>query len=256
MSLALKRKLPLLYNFLKKFEKYIPASTLLWDKKKYTLNLKIISLLNYWKNYPKLKKEADDVYNFYNGGDFIDVGAHHGSYAFLLAPKANIDDIFVSCEPNPNCKKDLIDNLSVLKKLFKHIKLEFIFSPISNGKPVSQHPTDYGHPVYLNKKKINNTNREERIESVKIDDIVEKLDLNPNLIKIDVEGSEYEVLQGAAKTLKNYKASIMLEKHPTLIPKEITIDTIDNILETAGYKKDFLIFKDDITITEMWKKNS
>ena len=33
----------------------------------------------------------------------------------------------------------------------------------------------------------------------------------------------------------------MLEKHPTLIPKEITIDTIDNILETAGYKKDFLI---------------
>jgi len=140
MSLALKRKLLLLYNFLKKFEKYIPASTLLWDKKKYILNLKIISLLNFWKHYPRLKKEADIVFSLYNGGDFIDVGAHHGSYAFLLAPKANIGDTFVSYEPDLVCKKDLVDNLSVLKKLFKHIKLEFVFNPMSNGKLVSKYP--------------------------------------------------------------------------------------------------------------------
>ena len=33
MSLALKRIAPFLYTFLKRYEKYIPASALLWDKK-------------------------------------------------------------------------------------------------------------------------------------------------------------------------------------------------------------------------------
>ena len=33
MSLSLKRTAPFLYVFLKKFEKYIPASMLLWEKK-------------------------------------------------------------------------------------------------------------------------------------------------------------------------------------------------------------------------------
>ena len=34
MTLALKKVFPPLYIFFKKFEKYMPASTLLWDKKK------------------------------------------------------------------------------------------------------------------------------------------------------------------------------------------------------------------------------
>jgi len=257
MSLALKRTVPFLYTFLKRYEKYIPASTLLWDKKKYTLNLKIISMLNIWKSWPRLKKEADIVFSLYDGGDFIDIGASHGVYSFLLAPKANINDTFVQCEPDPIANKDLVDNLKILKKLFNHIKLEFVFNPISNGKFVSKHPTDYGHPVYSNEIKNNiseNSNSEEKIESVKIDDLVEKLSLNPSFIKIDVEGAEYEVLQGAINTLKNYKALIMLEKHPTLIPKSITFNTIDNLLNEVGYEKECLVFRDDIAVNEIWKK--
>ena len=257
MSLALKRTFPNLYTFLKKFEKYIPASTLLWDEKKYRLNLQIISLLNYWKHYPRFKKEADIVFDFYNGGDFIDVGAHHGSYAFLLAPKASAGNTFVFCEPDKNYKKNLIDNLKVLKKLFKHIKLEFIFNPISNGNFVNRQQTDYGHLVYSEEKKgslSKNSNNNESIKSVKIDDLVERLNLNPSFIKIDVEGAEYEVLEGAKNTLKNYTSLIMLEKHPTLIQKNV-IQKIDNLLKESGYEKELLIFQDNIAINEIWKKN-
>ena len=256
MSLALKRTFPHLYTFLKKYEKHMPATIRLWDEKKYTVNLQIVSMLNYWKHYPRLKKESDIVFSFYNGGDFIDVGAHHGSYAFLLAPKATIGDTFVFCEPNTSCKKNLLDNLSVLKKIFKHIKLEFVFDPISNGKLVNEQKTDYGHLVYSNEieSKVSNNN-EKSIKSVQIDGVVEKLNLNPKFIKIDVEGAEYEVLEGAKNTLKNYKALIMLEKHPTLIPKNITFEKIDELLNLAGYEKKCLIFQDDISINEIWKKN-
>ncbi len=252
MSFALKRKAPNLYNFFKKFEKYVPASTLLWDKKKYTLNLKIISMFGPWKSWPRLKKEAEIVFSLYAGGDFIDIGAAHGFYSFLLAPKAKINDTFVQCEPDPSAKKDLISNLRVFKKIFNHIKLEFVFDPISNGRFVNRQETDYGHPVYLSK--IKNNKNDKIIKSKTVDDLVKNLNLVPNFIKIDVEGAEYEVLQGAKNTLKKYGALLMLEKHPTLIPENINFKMIDDFLNEAGYERKNLVFEDDIAINEIWGK--
>ena len=39
-----------------------------------------------WREFGVSEIEA--VYNEYNGGDFIDVGAFHGFYSLLLGPKA------------------------------------------------------------------------------------------------------------------------------------------------------------------------
>ena len=49
---------------------------------------------------------------------------------------------------------------------------------------------------------------------------------------------------------------IMIEKHPTLIPKNIEISQIDNFLIEKGYKLETEIFKDDIAITEIWNNNN
>ena len=111
MSLALKRLLPSIYTFLKKYEKHIPSSTLLWDKKKYYFNLKIVSQLNIWKSWPRLKREANLVFDIYDGGDFIDIGAANGDYSFFFAPKAKEKSFFIQCEPDINKKKSLIENL-------------------------------------------------------------------------------------------------------------------------------------------------
>ena len=130
--------------------------------------------------------------------------------------------------------------------------VKIVFDPINNENFVSKQPTDYGHPVYSSENKNNNSDK--TIRSIKVDDLVKKLNLNPNFIKIDVEGAEYEVLQGAKDTLKKYKAIIMLEKHPTLISKNISFDIIDNFLNEVGYKKEQIVFQDDIAINEIWKK--
>ena len=255
MSFALKRTFPKIYNFLKKYEKYIPFPIYLWDQKKYILNLRIVSMLRLWKSWPRLKKEAEVVFEAYKSGDFIDVGASHGVYSFLLAPKAKTQDTFVLCEPDPKVKKELTDNLNVLKKLFKNISFYFTPEPIGDGNSVVKNPTIYGHPVYSSKKNEINTlkNKKEIYTSVRIDSLVKKLELKPTFVKIDVEGAEFSILQGMSDTLKNYKPLLMLEKHPTLIPKNIVINDIDNFLDKNGYKVEYAIFRDDITITELWK---
>ena len=251
MSLALKRLLPSIYTFLKKYEKHIPASTLLWDKKKYYFNLKIVSQLNIWKSWPRLKREANLVFDIYDGGDFIDIGAANGDYSFFFAPKAKEKSFFIQCEPDINKKKSLIENLKLLSKKFNKIKIKYVFEPIGDGSFVKRNETEYGHPSYLDSSKSTET-----IASIKLDQLVKKFEIKPSFIKIDVEGTEYDVLQGAKNTLLNFSPTIMLEKHPTLLPKNITIEKIDNFLNELNYYKYKLIFKDNIAINELWKKSN
>ena len=64
------------------------------------------------------------------------------------------------------------------------------------------------------------------IQSVTVDDLTSNIKIPLSLIKIDVEGAELDVLQGMKETLKIYKPKIMLEKHPTLIPKNINLKNV------------------------------
>jgi len=53
------------------------------------------------------------------------------------------------------------------------------------------------------------------IPMIKIDDLVESQpNMQPSALSIDVEGSEWEVLQGAQKTIESLKPKIWLSVHP------------------------------------------
>lgn len=61
---------------------------------------------------------------------------------------------------------------------------------------------------------------------------IDSLELEkPDLIKVDVEGSEYEVLKGAMKTIKEHTPILFYEAHETKQFREIY-----ELLEPLGYK--------------------
>ena len=90
-----------------------------------------------WKTWDALIKESDFVFKNYNGGDFIDVGAFAGFYSFLLDPKSNSFDNFVSCEPDTNVQANLLENLAILTNTFNKLRISFINSPINDGNDVT-----------------------------------------------------------------------------------------------------------------------
>ena len=57
------------------------------------------------------------------------------------------------------------------------------------------------------------------IPQVKIDDMVYATGIAPTVITMDVEGAEFEVLQGAEETIRNFKPVIMLSLHPEFLIK-------------------------------------
>ena len=253
MSLALKRILPKLYQKLKSIQNKIPANVEFWDKKKYKVTNKINDLFKPWKTWDALIKESDFVFKNYNGGDFIDVGAFAGFYSFLLAPKSNPFDNFVSCEPDANVKINLLENLAILTNTFNKLRISFINSPINKGNDVTIIDTPFGHPSF--QESNDSFNNEKIIKSVSLDSVVQSLSLKPKFIKIDVEGAEFDVLQGMQETLKKYKPEIMLEKHPSLVPKNITLKDIDNFLIKNGYYSELISVDKDIAIREIWKNS-
>ena len=66
---------------------------------------------------------------------------------------------------------------------------------------------------------------EKRIKIIRIDD----LELNPILIKIDIEGGEFSALKGMEKTLKRSHPVLILERNKQ------TFERIKNFLTPLGY---------------------
>lgn len=253
MSLAIKKIFPKFYKFSKNLTNQIPLKASLWDKKTYNFNLRICKMLKLWKSH-ELKYEADMVYEMYNGGDFLDIGAYSGFYSFLLSTKANDNDNFISCEPDSGVHSELFENLSVLKKVFKNINYSVITHPINNGKEVALAHADWGHPCFLDTSQIRESVKKnyKKFKSTTVDELVISLSLKPKFIKIDTEGAEFDVLEGMQKTLKKFKPRIMLEKHPSMLPKNISIDSVNKMLTEHKYKAN-LINENKLAIREVWE---
>ena len=253
MSLAIKKILPKFYKFSKNLTNHIPSKASLWDKKTYNFNLRICKMLKLWKSH-ELRDEADMVYKMYNSGDFIDVGAYSGFYSFLLSTKAKDNDNFISCEPDSEIHSELFDNLSMLKKIFNNINYSVITHPINNGKEVAIAHDDWGHPCFQDTSQIDEKNKSisKKFRSTTVDNLVSSLSLEPKFIKIDTEGAEFDILEGMQETLKMFKPKIMLEKHPTMLPKKISIESINKVLIDHKYKPN-LINKNNLAIREVWE---
>lgn len=70
-------------------------------------------------------------------------------------------------------------------------------------------------------------------EAVTLDDVVES---TPDLIKIDCEGLEYHVLEGARKLVERNRPDIFCEIHPSLIKaNSSTVADIEDFAETFEY---------------------
>ncbi|HZR23149.1 MAG TPA: FkbM family methyltransferase [Vicinamibacterales bacterium] len=72
---------------------------------------------------------------------------------------------------------------------------------------------------------------------VALDDDLERLSVAPDLIKIDVEGYEYEVLRGARRTIARHHPTVFLELHLDLLERRgrAAADVVDE-LYGAGYR--------------------
>jgi FkbM family methyltransferase len=138
---------------------------------------------------------------------FTDVGAHVGYYT-LLASK--IAKEIISIEPNPFNYKLLKFNLRINK--IKNVYALNIAASNYNGETGIFIPKLKGK-IATDESRLDNNISRIKIKVVKLDDLLLKIGKNPDVIKIDVEGSEMQVLEGLQEALRKGVKCLMIEVH-------------------------------------------
>jgi len=199
--------------------------------------------LNSLKNNRVIEPELLLVGDYISKGDIVfDIGANAGEYTFKFEQCVGSKNVY-SFEPIPKLYKNL-------KKIFRKVNIELL--AFSNKSGLSQFKIPViNDVVYDTRGKLDieitepgETNYELiDVQCKTIDEYVaEKSIPKIALIKIDVEGHEFNVVKGAIKTLREYKPIILIEieqRH-----HDMPISTIFNFIKELGYEIKFYSVSD------------
>jgi len=169
---------------------------------------------------------------------FFDIGANIGVYS-LYSYKKIKNILILAFEPEysnlDQLKKNIILNSAndaiIPYSIALSNKTELSYLNVQNPIP--------GSALHIESKKILTNIATERkvifkegVSCYKLDDFVSITGFQPSLIKIDVDGNEMKILEGATNTLMNKKLrSILLE-----IDKKSDYNKIKKYLEDANFK--------------------
>jgi len=162
-----------------------------------------------------------DLQNFLSsfvkeGSVFYDVGANVGFFSLLAARLAGPEGKVISFEPLPdnlvrlreNIERNEFHNVQILPLALGGANEERIFQ-------VSERPT-WGKLKGVGSESPDKYMSDIKVLVRRLDDLLSESTIQPpDFVKIDVEGAEVEVVEGARETLLRHGPMLMIELHGT-----------------------------------------
>lgn len=171
----------------------------------------------------------------------LDVGANLGYFAFLESSKIGKTGKVIGIEPAPltfelfkkNIKLQKFQNISSYNFAIsnKEGTIDFFVSSSSNwSRIIEGEDSDHGDKGTIIK-----------IKCKTIDNFIDELQLNKlNLIRVDLEGYEFEIFEGAQKTLSKLKPMLQIEVHRDFMGIEKSMRFLENFKD-LGYDVEYYI---------------
>lgn len=176
------------------------------------------------------------------GDTFFDVGAHCGWMSLVACHRVGNAGKVVAFEPSPPHAKILQYN----KAANRFVQMEVVTGAVadSDGEFVPFYLVDQGNS-FLNSLVAHtgqlpaDYRRQKstiQAQTISLDEFCKRQNLQPDLVKIDVEGAELLVLQGARSLLNVCRCKFIVAVHPTWLPQGQTTDNIFSLFSTQGYR--------------------
>lgn len=207
---------------------------------------KIIDLLADYtiKSVKRMKheKNVSKILTNIKGGMFFDIGSCFGYYAVLL--RSNFDRIYVF-EPHPFnveviyriLSKQGIYNVEVWKTA---IGEKVGGTKLFLSRSTSGHTTKLSNVVRPNEELKMEAKRHIVVEVNTLDNILSFLDKDVDLVKLDVEGAEWDVIKGSEKVMDRINCW-MIEHHVwDLDDADLMKLQLDSFMLSYRYKADWL----------------
>jgi FkbM family methyltransferase len=167
--------------------------------------------------------------NVWRGYTCIDVGAHFGYYTLLMALYAGESGQVYAFEPQDGARGILERNLAINDLQRRVEALPLVVAEQTGLVPWE----DRG---FLTTARIGKADGKCQMwkSSTSLDDFFAVRHINPQMIKIDVEGGELGVLRGARQSLADYKPKLVVEVHHSVIGDE-GVGELWHLLDSLGY---------------------
>ncbi len=149
-----------------------------------------------------------------SGGVVLDIGANIGYYTLLLSRLVGEKGLVVAVEPHPSN--------------FHLLQLNLRLNGVSNVRLISAAVSDADGQACLFEAEGSNWHsliptdrtRQKAIEvpTVTINSLARQIGRPIDLIRMDIEGSEWKALQGGEVTLRRDRPALVMEIHPFYLP--------------------------------------
>ena len=204
------------------------------------------------------------IYNLKEGATFVDVGAHYGYYTLLASNLVGESGLVYSFEPSPKTFKVLNINTEAKNNIYtvnkavsdQNSKTKFFEFPNKYSEYNTTDISQFMNLPWFKKNQPEMIN----IDTVILSEYLKDHRIIPDIIKIDVEGSELSVVMGLKSFLKHSSPIIIME-----FLSDSRFNGFHLLAETElrslGYKAGVILHDGDILYLEeissyLHKKNS
>jgi FkbM family methyltransferase len=162
----------------------------------------------------------------------FDVGGDAGYHSLLFAKAVGETGQVIVFEPIPKAQERIAENLQL--NGFSQTRILSLALGRSRGSFVLEKPFEASR---INLEKSTASAGDITVEVHRLDDLIETEKLpRADLIKIDVEGAEFEVLRGMENYVQRYHPSFVIELHPDMLPMfGASVSDVLNWLTDRGY---------------------
>ena len=203
--------------------------------------------------YPNGNTDAEMVKEIENsiptGKIIFDVGTFIGSSCLVFSKLVGKRGKVIGFEPNPYNLERIEKSLSLNSNLAKNIKIYPIALSDKEGEMLmtlsSEIDNGYSSTSRLNKShpKLNNKNlpsgfKEVMVDVMTLDEFVRRYEIIPDILKLDIEGAEYDLLVGGEQTIRDYRPDFYIEMHSEFCSLKCA-----DFLKSLGYE--FTVLKEE-----------
>jgi len=147
----------------------------------------------------------------------LDIGANIGYYATLESKAVGISGRVIAIEPSPITFKHLQRNME-LQKISNNEVHNFAIGDMEGEVNFLSHNKSNLSMVIQEGQNIPQGCELTTVHATTVDKLVEDMKLkNLDLLRMDVEGYEFQILNGAKKTITKYEPMIQLELHKFIL---------------------------------------
>lgn len=178
--------------------------------------------------YPNGDTDVQMINDIKNNGPkgktIFDIGTFIGASCLVFAELVGPAGKIIGFEPNPFNRKRITENFALNPELRKRITVSpfalsdkegqmtmTLSSQIDNGYS-STSRLNQSHPT-LHNDQLPKGFEEVTVEVTTLDRFVAENKIVPDILKVDIEGAEYDFLLGARSTVQKYKPVLYIELH-------------------------------------------